>query len=489
MTLERAFEKKMQACAVDVSSNDIDPFVVFNPVREKGRKPRCVIKPKDVPQLQAVVRAAGEEGVGLVPVSSGRPHIKGGTACEFEHAVVDLNPWKEIPWIDRRNRVCIIQPGVTYGTLIQSLAESGMTLPMPIAPRSTKSVLASVSDREPSTWPKVQWDMQDPVASTEFVYGTGDLFRSGSAGSPETLEEQRSSKDAQKMPMGPGQSDFQRVVMGSQGSMGIVTWISLRTELAATIEQPMLIGSDRLAEMIPYVYEVQRAWLGENSFILNRNAAAMLAAHTPGKSLDGVAASLPEYICLQHIAGFERLPGERVQYQLDEIRNIAGSNGLDLVDKIGEIDAAGLLKIATTPCGSVDWRHSAQGHCLSVFFLSFLEKAESYISIARKAAGRVGIKGDQVGVYLQPILQNHSCHVELMIPFDPENESEVKVMQTLEASLTDSLLEAGAFFSRPYGAAVDKVFQKNPGNTRLIRIAKQIFDPDNILNPGRFPCR
>ena len=78
--------------------------------------------------------------------------------------------------------------------------------------------------------------MQDPVACTEFIYGTGELFRSGAAGGPGTLEEQRKSKGAQKMPMGPGQTDFQRVLIGAQGSMGIMTWISLRTELLPSIE-------------------------------------------------------------------------------------------------------------------------------------------------------------------------------------------------------------------------------------------------------------
>ena len=43
-------------------------------------------------------------------------------------------------------------------------------------------MLASVIDREPHIWPRMQWDMQDPVASTEFIYGTGELFRSGAAG-------------------------------------------------------------------------------------------------------------------------------------------------------------------------------------------------------------------------------------------------------------------------------------------------------------------
>ena len=66
---------------------------------------------------------------------------------------MDLSSWKQIDWLNRRNRVCMIQPGVTYGELLEALNAEGMTLSMPLAPRNGKSVLASVMDREPTTWP------------------------------------------------------------------------------------------------------------------------------------------------------------------------------------------------------------------------------------------------------------------------------------------------------------------------------------------------
>ncbi len=117
-------EAALQACAV------------FNPLIEGWKKPVCVLKPKDAPALQGVIRTAVKETFGLVPVSSGGPHVRGGTACAVEHVVADLSGWKKIPWVNRRNRVCIIEPGVTYGELNRFLKGHGMTLPTPLAPRS-----------------------------------------------------------------------------------------------------------------------------------------------------------------------------------------------------------------------------------------------------------------------------------------------------------------------------------------------------------------
>lgn len=483
-------EKSLQLLSdhnfVETSPEALGRYGIYNPLIEGHRAPLCTIKPKDVGQLQRVIRAAKDQSFGLVPVSSEGPHLKGGTACGSDHAVVDLSHWKSIPWVNKRNRVCIVEPGVTYGELNRLLEKEGMTLPTPLAPRSGKSVLAAVIDREPHIWPRMQWDMQDPVASTEFIYGTGELFRSGAAGGPGTLEEQRRSKGAQKMPMGPGQSDFQRILIGAQGSMGIITWISLRTELLPSVERPMVIASDRLDRIVEYVYEVQRPWLGEQTFILNRTAAAMLMTWAEPGNYARVRGSLPEYICLQNVAGFERLPKERLQYQFEELEDMAGNNGLKFTESAGEVDAVELLKTARTPCGISDWRHAVTGHCLSVFFLSLLNKSGEYIALVQEAVDGHGIDRERLGVYLQPVVQNHACHMEFMIPFNPQSSGEIETMKRVEADLTERLMKSRAFFSRPYGPASRRVFDNNPGNTGLVKIIKEMFDPGNVLNPGKF---
>jgi FAD/FMN-containing dehydrogenase len=472
--------------AVDTSPERLKAYEVRNPLVKAGRRPQCAIKPGDVPGLQKLIRRAREGKFGLVPVSSGGPHTKGGIACGSDHAIVDLSGWNRIPWVNRRNRVCFVEPGVTYGELNNCLREQGMTLPAPLAPRSTKSVLASTIDREPHTWPRVQWDFQDPVACTEFIYGTGELFRSGSAGGPGSLEDQRRSKGAQKMPMGPGQTDFQRILIGAQGSMGIMTWISLRTELLPSIERPMLVADDRLSSITEYVYEAQRPWLGEHSFILNRLAASMLMTCGNPASLDRIRNSLPEYICMQNIAGFERLPRERLEYQYEELRQMAAGNGLRLTDSAGEVEAPALLRKAQSPCGPRDWRHAFMGHCLSLFFLSLLNNCEKFIQVVRESAASFGISQEQIGIYIQPVIQNHACHIEFIFPYNPDDGREVENMKNFEAAVTENLMKARAFFSRPYGRAAETVFKNNPGNTELIRVIKNLFDPDNILNPGKF---
>ena len=469
-----------------VDTDDLKAFNIVNPILDPGRTPTYVVRPREAEELQELIRLANKKGFNLVPVSSTGRHSKGGILCLQEQIVVDLSSWKKIKWINRRNRVCQIEPGVTYGQLTEALAGHGLTLSMPLAPRDGKSVLAAVMDREPSTWPNKQWDSGDPVASTEFIFGNGELFRTGAAGGPGTLEEQRAAGGAQKSSSGPSQADFHRVVQGSQGTMAMVTWITLRTEVRPTIQKPCLLGADSLDELIPYVYEVQRPWLGEHSFILDRTAAAMLMLASGGGSFEAVRESLPRYVCLQNIAGFERLPKERIKYQEADIKDIARRLHLDLASSLGRVSAEDMLQAATRPCGRIDWRHKACGHCLSVFFLTTLDRAPGLIRIFHDLAQANRIETDSIGQYVQPIVQNHTCHVELMLPFDPDDPAWVETMRRIEKEAVIKLARAGAFFSRPYGSSAEVVFNQNPLNYEILKKVKNIFDPNKVLNKGKW---
>ena len=139
-----------------------------------------------------------------------------------------------------------------------------------MSPRNGKSVLAAVMDREPATWASEQWDSGDPAASTEFFFGSGERFRTGAAGGPGSIEQQRQSGGAQKHAGGPSQTDFHRVVQGSQGTMGIVTWITLRTEIMPTVQEPAWSAPAGWTICSMTSMPCQRALLGEHSFILNR---------------------------------------------------------------------------------------------------------------------------------------------------------------------------------------------------------------------------
>ena len=101
---------------------------------------------------------------------------------------------------------------------------------MPLLPRPSKSVAASMLEREPVLIPKYHYDYTDPLLTLEVVYGTGDDFRTGSASGPGPLEQLKADK---VNPWGPGSVDYMRFVTSAQGTMGFVTWVIAKTESPA----------------------------------------------------------------------------------------------------------------------------------------------------------------------------------------------------------------------------------------------------------------
>ncbi|MFL9829177.1 FAD-binding oxidoreductase, partial [Rhodoplanes sp. SY1] len=82
-------------------------------------KPQFVVRPKTTEQVQALVKLANTTRTPLVPVSSGAPHFHGDTVPSAAEAIiVDLSGMKGILRVDPRNRIAVIEPGVTFAELI-----------------------------------------------------------------------------------------------------------------------------------------------------------------------------------------------------------------------------------------------------------------------------------------------------------------------------------------------------------------------------------
>ena len=110
--------------------------------------PGCVAKPANADEVARIVTWANTTSTPLVPVSSGPPHERGDTVPGTHEAVmVSLDRMKRIIRIDPRNRIAMVEPGVTFGELQAALAANGLCAYLPLGPRSTKSVIGSMLER------------------------------------------------------------------------------------------------------------------------------------------------------------------------------------------------------------------------------------------------------------------------------------------------------------------------------------------------------
>ncbi len=171
--------------------------------------------------MQALVVWANQTGTALVPVSSGAPHFYGDTVPSVPGAViVDLSRMNKILRVDRRNRMVVIEPGVTYAQLQAELAKEGMRVTPPLYPRANKSVIGSLLERQPTLITRYNYSLPEPLRNCGVIWGSGQRFFTGDAGwGPADLEAQWASGGRQVDPKGPAQTDFYRLLTGAQGSL------------------------------------------------------------------------------------------------------------------------------------------------------------------------------------------------------------------------------------------------------------------------------
>ena len=140
----------------------------------KPRKPALVVQPDSPEKIRNIIKLAKKENIKLIPVSSGRPRFRGDTIPLVDNAViVDLSKMKKVMWVNRRNRVALVEAGVTFEELETQLEKQGLRGMMPLLPRKNKSIVGAYMERDPFTTTRYAWDQGDPIASAELIFGDG----------------------------------------------------------------------------------------------------------------------------------------------------------------------------------------------------------------------------------------------------------------------------------------------------------------------------
>jgi FAD/FMN-containing dehydrogenase len=448
-------------------------------------EPWFVVKPKNAEEVQKLIQWANQSTTPLVPVSSGSPHFRGDTVPSTPGAVmVDLSGMKRIIHVDSRNRMVIVEPGVTYSQLQPELAKAGLRLSSPLMPRSNKSVIASLLEREPVIIPRYQWAMLDPLRCLEVVWGDGQKMTTGEAGSAGTLEEEWARKFAQVAPAGPGQTDFYKFASAAQGSMGIVTWASLKCEILPQIHKLFFVPSRKLDDLLGLAYAILRIRFGDELLLLNNwNLAAMLGKDS--KQIKALAEQLPQWMLLIGIAGRDTLPEEKVAYQEKDVSEMAQKDGLQLLPAVSGASGDEVLQAILNPSPEPYWKLRYKGGCQDIFFLTTLEKTPEFVKTMYSVAESYGYPTSEIGIYIQPVHQGASCHCEFDIAFDRSNPREVNRIKELYTKASEELLQKGAYYSRPYGIWADMAFNRDAQTTAVLKKVKGIFDPNNVMNPGK----
>jgi hypothetical protein len=323
-----------------------------------------------------------------------------------------------------------------------------------------------------------KYEYGDPVLSSQIVLGNGDLFKTGMAAAEHTQG---------VYPEGPG-INFFSFFTAAQGTLGIVTWQNLKIEYRPKHQKVYFMGFDDLDAAAYPIYRLQRRHVGNECFVLNKFLMALLLCDEYPKDFSKLMDSLPAYTLVQVIAGAPRRPLERIAYEEKALFEVAAELQFEpqrTVGGVAGLEATMIDKLRNLPANGTYWKARFKNSSQDIFFITTMDRAQSYVDIAMGFAAGYGLNTREIGIYMQPLERGRACHLSFSFPCDLNDERDVALTTDLHAGLSEELMAQGAFFSRPYGPWADMVYRRYSSYTQSLKDLKKVFDPNNILNPGK----
>jgi len=178
--------------------------------------PAAVVRPGSVEELQAVVRVAAEAGAAVVVRGGGASYTDGYVHAKPGGVTIDTSRLKAIE-IDETNAFVTVEAGVTWAELHAALAGRGLRTPFwgPFSGLAA-TVGGSASQNAISHGTGAHGSSAENILSFDVVTGTGELLRTGSAGSKVGVPHFRH--------YGP---DLTGLFCGDCGSLGVKARITL----------------------------------------------------------------------------------------------------------------------------------------------------------------------------------------------------------------------------------------------------------------------
>ncbi|MCX5810050.1 MAG: FAD-binding oxidoreductase [Proteobacteria bacterium] len=444
--------------------------------------PDAVVWPGSSEEVGKIVTWANEKNIPVVPVSS-KAHFHGCSIPKQGGIVVDMSRMNKILEIDTENRLVRFEAGVTWEQLTTELEKKGHRAIMPLLPHGERSVLTDTLEREVPT--NIVYDYGEPMQSIEVVWPTGELFRCGSAsvnGFPD-------SKSRGANPSGPG-LDFYRFVQGAQGTMGIVTWMSLKIETIPTIDKIFFAPVYDLPYAINFLYRILPRRIGQECLLLNNTDLAAIAADTMPDDFEELQAKLPPWTLILTISGLIRRPEEKIAYEEKFLKDILNNefSKMGLTDNLPGFPGLGrkLMPMLRKPWPTdlPYWKNRVKGGCQNLFFITKPDNIPVFMEVMEIVAAKYDYSMGDIGSHIQPIEHNRACQIEFTFFYNPADAAEKGLVASLYRDTAKAMLAEGAFFSRPYGELAPMVYERAAGYVVALKRVKNVFDPKNVMNPG-----
>lgn len=436
-----------------VSTSRMDTEIYSYDASLAKGEPDVIVFPADTSEVSRVMELAYSHGVSFLPRGFGT-NLSGGTILRAGGLVICLSRLNRILAMYPDRRYAVVQVGVTNLELQDALAAIGFFYAPDPASQKVATLGGNIGENSGGPRCLKYGVTTNHVLGLEFIQADGEVFKLGGAA------------------LDPPGYDLRGVVIGSEGTFGIVSEVTVRILPLAENVITMLAIYDEVADaarsvsamitagMIPTTLEMMDALIikaVEDSYACGypRDAAAVLIIE-----LDGPPAGLKEQAEKIREFCLENGCREINEAKNEEERNRLWEGRRGAFGAVARLAPSYLVNDCTVPRTRLP------------------EALESVAQIAKKydfSYGNVFHAGDG---NLHPLLF-----------FDSRDQDQLKRVKKAGWEIMEACVNLGGTISGEHGIGIEKMealrLINSEADLEVQRRLKKAFDPKNLLNPGK----
>lgn len=420
--------------------------------------PDLVIKPKTTAEIAAIMKVCNSHKIPVTPRGAGTG-LSGGALPRFGGIVLSTERLNSIIEIDAQNLQVTTEPGVITEVLQNAVKEKGLFYPPD--PSSRGSCFIGGNIAENSGGPKaVKYGVvKDYVLNLELVLPTGEVIWTG----------------ANVLKNSTGYN-LTQLIVGSEGTLGIVTKIVLKLLPYPKHELLMLAPFKDLEKAGAAVSEIFRAGITPSAMELVEIDALKIVS----RYVDSAAVKIEDDVAAHLIIEVDGNHEETLMQEMEKITRVLEAFDCgEVLFADDERQKAELWKLRRRVAEAV----KADGYTI---------EEDTVVPRAKLPALIKAVKDLGKQYHFHAVCYGHAgdgnLHIRIKKPGCIYSLNNPEVVPALRA-LFETVKNLGGTISGEHGIGLvqkeymDIVF--DPAAIQLMKGIKQVFDPNNILNPGK----
>ncbi len=423
--------------------------------------PLAVVKPSSAEEVALILRFCREHHLPVTPVGA-RTGLSGGALCVQGGLALSTERLNRILDIDEKNLQVTVEPGVITQVLQEAVAEKGLFYPVDPASRGSCSIGGNLAENSGGPRALKYGVTKDYVLNLEVVLPSGDIIHTGA----NTLKNATGYNLTQLM-------------VGSEGTLGIITKAVLRLIPLPRHNVLMLVPFFSAQKACEAVSAVFREGITPSALeFMERDAIDWTLRYVDGVNLsikDGIQAHL-----LVETDGNEPEQLLREAEKIAEVMERFECDDILLAETTEQKEALWMLRRRV---GEAVKSHSVYKEEDTVVPRYELPRLLEGVKAIGKKYGFKSVCYGHAG--------DGNLHINLIRGELSEKEWEEKLPNGIR-EIFELTVALGGTLSGEHGIGyvqrnyMDIAF--NEVQLNLMRGIKKLFDPDNLLNPGKlFP--